>query len=148
MPRPSSRSTARRPVVVAALLAVVVLIATACDPVKANTDYALVNQLRASRGLTTLTRSPALDKKAADHAAAMAAKGTLFHSNLAAGVPAGWKSLAENVAMAGSVEAAQQALEASPPHLANLTNPALTEVGIGVKTVNGVVYLVQVFAQR
>ena len=143
---PSTR--VRRPVVLAALLALAVLIATSCDPAKATTDYTLVNALRSSRGLAPLARSAELDLKAKNHAAAMAARGQLFHTNLAAGVSPGWTAIAENVAYAGSVEAAQVSLEASPPHLANLLNPAFTEVGIGAKTVNGLTYVVQVFAAR
>lgn len=147
-PPAAAATRVRRPVVLAALLALAVLIATSCDPAKANTDYALVNSLRAARGLAPLVRSAELDLKAKSHAAAMASKGKLFHSNIAYGVSPGWTGLAENVAYAGSVEAAQAALEASPPHLANLLNPAFTEVGIGVKTANGRTYVVQVFAGR
>ena len=145
---PVARRSARRPVALAALLALVVVLATACDPAKATTDYNLVNNLRTSQGLAPLTRSPELDLKAKNHAAAMAAKGKLFHSTLAYGVSPGWTALGENVAYADTVENAQLALEASPPHLANLLNPAFTEVGIGVKSANGRTYVVQVFAGR
>jgi uncharacterized protein YkwD len=127
----------RRPALLAALLALIVVFTVACDPAKANTDYTLVNNLRASRGLAPLARSAELDLKARNHAAAMAAKGQLFHSNLQDGVSPGW-----------TVEGAQQALEQSPPHLTNLLNPAFTEVGVGVKTVNGLTFVVQVFAGR
>jgi uncharacterized protein YkwD len=142
----SSRS--RRSALLGALLALVVLVAVSCDATKANTDYAMVNGVRARSGLAPLARSAELDIKAAAHAAAMASSGTLYHSNLSAGVRPGWTALGENVAYASSVESAQQNLEASPPHLANMLNPAFNQVGVGVRTVNGTTYVVQVFAGR
>lgn len=148
----SSESTARgpvrRPALVAVLLALLVLVAVSCDSAKANTDYAMVNGVRARSGLAPLARSAELDAKASAHAAAMASSGTLYHSMLSAGVSPGWRALGENVAYASSVELAQQNLEASAPHLANMLNPAFTEVGIGVRTVNGLTFVVQVFAGR
>ena len=153
MPTPSISASPvagarRRHAVLAGLLSLVVLVAVACDPAKANTDYQLVNNLRASNGLAPLTRSAELDAKARDHAALMAKQGRLFHSNLSAGVSPGWAGLGENVAYAGSIELAQQALEASAAHRANLLNPAFTEVGIGVKTANGLTFVAQVFVGR
>ena len=142
------RTPVRRNALLAALLALVVLVAVSCDAAKANTDYAMINGLRANHGLAPLARSAELDAKAMNHAAAMAAKGTLFHSNVSAGVSPGWTALGENVAYATSVENAQRHLEASPPHLANMLNPAFNQVGIGVTTVNGLTFVVQVFAGR
>ena len=79
----------------------------------------------------------------------MAKAGNIYHSkNLAAGVTGGWSSIGENVAMAGSVEAAQAALEASPGHYENMVNGAFNQVGIGVVVRNDVVYVVQVFVSR
>ena len=144
----TNRTPARRPALVAALLALVILIASSCEAAKANTDYAMVNGVRARSGAAPLARSTELDVKAAAHAQALAANGTLYHSKLAAGVSDGWKALGENVAYGSSVESAQQNLEASAPHLANMVNPAFTEIGIGVRTVNGMTYVVQVFAGR
>jgi hypothetical protein len=59
----------------------------------------------------------------------------------------GWKLWRER-RLRSSVESAQQNLEASPPHLANMLNPAFNQVGVGVRTVNGTTYVVQVFAGR
>jgi uncharacterized protein YkwD len=143
-----SPTARRRPALLAALLALIILVAVSCDATKANTDYAIVNGLRSTNGLAPLARSAELDKKARQFAGVLAASGQLFHSTLNAGVSPGWKALGENVAYASSVEEAQTALQASPPHLANLLNPAFTEMGIGVKTLNGLTYVVQVFAAR
>ena len=58
-----------------------------------------MNQLRASRGVAPLVVTNELNAKAKWQAGAMAAAGSLFHSNLASGQSAGWHTLGENVAM-------------------------------------------------
>ena len=138
----------RRPALLGLLLAAIVLVAAGCDSTKANTDYAMVNGLRARYGVQQLARSAELDARANEQAARMAAASALFHSPLPAGITPGWKMLAENVAMGLSIESAQASLEASPSHLQNLVNPAFNQVGIGVKTLNGYTWVVQIFAQR
>ena len=98
---------------------------------------------------TQLGRSGELNNKAQAQADRMANRGRIYHStNLAAGVSPGWQLIGENVAVAGSIEQAQSALEASPGHLANMLNGGFTEVGIGVTNSNGRVYVVQVFVGR
>jgi uncharacterized protein YkwD len=133
------------------LLALVGLALTACNPAPADGPTVLtdLNEVRASVGLAELARSPELDAKAKAHADKMARRGTIFHSsNLASGVGEGWLSIGENVALAGSVDEAQRALEASPSHYANMVNPAFNQVGIGVTVSNGITYVVQVFVSR
>ncbi|MEZ5256830.1 MAG: CAP domain-containing protein [Ilumatobacteraceae bacterium] len=79
----------------------------------------------------------------------MAQNGTIFHSaDLSDGVSPGWTAIGENVAAAGSIEAAQRALEQSPDHYENLVNPDFKELGVGVTVRNGTVYLVQIFVGR
>lgn len=118
------------------------------NPVE-QTNVTDVNEVRAAVVLPELVRSAELDVKARAQADRMARRGTIFHStNLATGVSGGWTSIGENVAMAGSLEQAQAALEASPPHYANMTDRAFNQVGVGVVTRNGVVYVVQVFVGR
>jgi uncharacterized protein YkwD len=121
---------------------------SACGPTPEDTDVAAINALRTSVALPELARSAELDLKAEKQAQRMANAGTIFHSkNLTSGISPGWTFVGENVAMAGSVEAAQAALEASPGHYENMAG-AFTEVGVGVVTRNGTVYMVQVFVQR
>jgi hypothetical protein len=63
-------------------------------------------------------------------------------------VSAGWQQLGENVAVDASVVSAEIALEASPPHLENLVNPAFDSIGIGVAHgADGGVYVAQEFMQ-
>ncbi len=146
----SGRAVARRrrPALVVLAAAAAGLVFSACGPSPEDTDVTSINALRTSVALPELARSAELDLKAEKQAQRMANAGTIFHSkNLAAGISPGWTFVGENVAMAGSVEAAQAALEASPGHYENMTG-AFTEVGVGVVTRNGTVYMVQVFVQR
>jgi uncharacterized protein YkwD len=139
-----------RPVVAVLVTALLGFALMACNSTEgAATNQGAINNLRASVGLPELVRVPELDAKAEAQADRMAKRGAIYHSkNLAAGVSGGWSSIGENVAMAGSVEAAQAALEASPSHYENMTNAAYNQVGIGVVISNDVVYVVQVFVSR
>lgn len=106
----------------------------------------LVNQLRASRGLSPLVVTDELNAKARWQAASMANAGALFHSNLASGQSAGWHTLGENVGRGGSVTAIQQAFQASPPHYADMVNTAFTQMGVGVAIArDGTLYVAQEF---
>ncbi len=138
-----------RPAVLALVASVLILALTACMPSADSTNLTDLNEVRAANGLPELVRTPELDAKAKAQADRMAKRSTIFHSNnLASGVPEGWQQIGENVALAGSVDEAQRALEASAPHYANMVNPAFNQVGIGVTVRNGVTYVVQVFVSR
>jgi uncharacterized protein YkwD len=122
---------------------------TACNPQLENQNFAAVNALRARVGARQLVRVGELNTKAQIQADRMANAGKIFHSaNLAAGVSRGWRLIGENVAVAGSVQAAEAALEKSAPHYANLTNRSFSQMGVGVTVKSGRVYLVQVFVAR
>ena len=139
----------RRSTLAVTMVALLSLVLAACQSGSEDGNLAAINRLRADAAVPELTRVGELDAKARAHADRMAKRGTIFHSaNLAAGVSGGWSVIGENVAAAGSVEAAQAALEASPPHHQNLTNGAFNQVGIGVSVRNGVYYVVQVFVGR
>jgi uncharacterized protein YkwD len=131
------------------LVALVGLALTGCNTASESTNLTDLNKVRATVGLAEFTRSPELDAKAKGQADRMAQRGTIFHSsNLASGVTEGWTSIGENVALAGSVDEAQRALEASPGHYANMVNPVFNQVGIGVSVRNGITYVVQIFVSR
>lgn len=145
----SSRPRTARTVGFAAVALALTMLLSACSPELADRDFAMVNELRASVGVGQLSRSGELNTKAQKQADRMANAGTIFHSkSLSSGVSSGWRNIGENVAMAGSVEDAQQALVNSSGHYANMTNGVYTEMGVGVTVRNGTVYLVQVFVAR
>ena len=138
-----------RPFGLLAIVVVAIFALVACNPQAEDQDFAMVNSLRARSGVPGLARSAELNAKARAQADRMASRGRIYHSsNLASGVSPGWRVIGENVAVAGSIEQAQSALEASPGHLANMVNSQFTEVGIGVTVSKGRVYVVQVFVGR
>jgi uncharacterized protein YkwD len=144
---PTRRSRPMVAVVLAALLGMALMSCTSTEDVA--TNQTAINTLRATVGLAELTRVPELDAKAQAQAERMAKRGAIYHSkNLASGITDGWSSIGENVAMAGSIQDAQAALEASPDHYANMTSGVFNQMGIGVVNNNGVVYVVQVFVSR
>ena len=133
----------------AAVVMALSLLLSACSPELEDRDFAMVNDLRASVGVGQLARSGQLNTKAQKQADKMAKAGSIFHSkSLSSGVSAGWSNIGENVAMAGSIEDAQHALENSPGHYENMTNGDYTEMGVGVTVKDGTVYVVQVFVAR
>lgn len=110
----------------------------------------LVNAFRQSQGLSRLTASVELMTKAQDWIEYLAERDSgLVHSRLSDGVSSGWSELRENLGYAGSIDEVVHGLENSPPHRANLLDPDLTEMGIGItRTADGRVWMAQVFAAR
>ena len=134
---------ARRVLLVIAGLAIVVA-SSACTPQEEDA-FRAVNTLRAAHSMRFLDWNEGAYDKAVAWSHHMADQGKLSHSRLADGVPAGWRVLGENVAYAGTVAQAMAALEASPPHRANLLNPAFTSIAIGVVERDGRVWVTEVF---
>lgn len=124
-------------------LALVVALA-ACTP-QEKTVFDRLNGLRREQGLPELTWEQGLYDKVTRWSTHMADTGKLAHSDLDDAVPAGWKVLGENVAVASSPEQAADALAASPPHRLNMLNPAFTKVAVGVVERNGRFWVTQVF---
>lgn len=69
--------------------------------------------------------------------------GTVF--DMLAGEGIGYRWAGENIARAGSVESAHQALMQSPEHRANILSAGYTHVGIGVYRVGSRLHVAQVF---
>jgi uncharacterized protein YkwD len=132
-----------RVVLVTAAL-VVVALGAACSP-EERSAFGSVNTLRSANHLPALEWNEGAYEKAADWSRHMADEGRLSHSNLADGLPAGWRTVGENVAYASSVDSAMQTLASSPPHRANLLNPAFRSVAIGVAVRDGKVWVTEVF---
>ena len=131
--------------VAAVAVGLVLLVASsACTPEEVDA-FKAVNTLRERHQLRWLDWNDGAYDKAVAWSHHMADEGKLSHSTLSDGVPAGWRVLGENVAYAHSVAAAMQALEHSPPHLANIVNPQFTSVAIGIVQRDGRYWVTEVF---
>jgi uncharacterized protein YkwD len=120
------------------------LLLAACTPEEAD-HLAAVNNFRAANGVPGLAWEEGAYVKAHAWSQQMANAGALSHSKLSSGVPAGWRRLGENVAMAPTLDGAMRALQNSPAHRANLLNRQFTKVAIGVVMANGYVWVTEVF---
>jgi uncharacterized protein YkwD len=116
----------------------------------------LANQARAEAGAPSLTLDSGLTQAARTHAEAMFAARQLSHrfadepslaERLAACTRAQLDQEAENVALDYDAAGAQQHLMLSPPHRANLLNPAYNLVGLGVIRSGDRLYIVQDFGR-
>ncbi len=114
----------------------------------------LANQARAQAGAPPLTLDAGLSGAARAHAEAMFAARQLSHQlegetslpqRLAAATRTQLDQEGENVALDFDAAAAQQHLMLSPPHRANLLNPAYNVVGLGVVRNGDRLYIVQDF---
>ncbi len=100
----------------------------------------LVNAERTANGLTPFVLDAALSDVARAHSADMVAKGYFAHNSLEGLSPfdrmarAGitYRTAAENIAWASTVQATHTALMNSPGHRANILNPTLGRIGIGI----------------
>jgi uncharacterized protein YkwD len=118
---------------------------------------ALANQARAEAGLAPLQSDQGLAKAARQHAETMAARQELSHQfpgepdlmqRLAANSDLRVNQVAENVGQASDAQEVHEGFMGSPPHRANLLNPAYNSVGIGVVHRGSELYVVQDFAHR
>lgn len=114
----------------------------------------LANQARAQAGAPPLTLEAGMSQAARAHAEAMFAARQLAHQfngepslpqRLAAATRTQLDQEGENVALDFDAAQAQQHLMLSPPHRANLLNPAYNVVGLGVVRSRDRLYIVQDF---
>lgn len=109
---------------------------------------ALLNDLRASKGLPVLALHDELVGKARRWSGTMAAEGDIWHSDLREGITAPWRRLGENVGMGSSVRSLHDALVASPSHYENLVDPGFNYVGLGVVVdAEGTIFVSQEFME-
>jgi hypothetical protein len=114
----------------------------------------LANADRAQQGLPPFKWDPALAQAAAEHAQLMAQQPALSHQYpgeldliaRAAGAGAHFRSIAENVALAPSPKGLELEWMNSPPHRANLLNPAMNVIGVGLVKKGANYYAVEDFA--
>lgn len=106
---------------------------------------ALANGVRASAGVPVLGRDESLSTVARRWATSMAAAGGISHNAALGTQVTGWSKIAENVGMGPDLDTIHRALVASPPHHANLVDPAVTLIGVGVVASGGTLFVVEVF---
>ena len=111
--------------------------AATAAPVLDTTFSSLLNTLRTTLGLGTLTIDNELSGIARNWSVQMANSGTLSHNGALSSQATGWAMLGENVGTGGAVTQIFNALVASPPHMKNMSNGQFTRIGIGTVTDGG-----------
>lgn len=105
----------------------------------------LSNQVRTSVGSRPFVLDEALSVTARRWASTVAAAGRISHNPDLPVSTSGPAAIAENVGMGPGIQAVHDVLVASPGHYANLVNPIVDRVGIGVAWSGGLVYVVENF---
>lgn len=109
---------------------------------------ALVNEERASRGLSELLVYWDIEDDAHAQTERMIDAGQIFHNpNLGQVTGPVWSKLGENVGVGGTVQTLHQAFMNSPGHKANVLGADYTHVGIGAQRNNGVLWVTFVFME-
>jgi uncharacterized protein YkwD len=128
-----------------------VLVTTGEGPAVASltsTELALaerVDGVRAARGVPALDTRAGLSRVARGWAARMAREQRLRHNQRLGELVANWRYLGENVGYGPTWQDVHAALMNSPPHRANLLDRRFSEIGVGVVTRDGRVWVVEVF---
>jgi uncharacterized protein YkwD len=132
-------------------LALLVSSFAAITPAKAATPrealHALINEARASRGLSPLRLNDRLSKLAHAHSVDMAdGSKVLYHSCLTCRLQSwDWRMAGENVGTAGTVARVHRLFMQSPSHRANVLRPGFRTVGLGIVDSGGRLWVTQVF---
>jgi uncharacterized protein YkwD len=88
--------------------------------------------------------SPDLMSAARAHTTSMAGSRTLFHTASFSSLCC-WEAVAENVGYGFSVRGLHRQLMRSAPHRANILNPRMRQVGVGIVERNGALWVTEVF---
>lgn len=107
---------------------------------------ARINHTRAEQGLPALRVSPALSTYARHHAADMSGGRALFHTASFSAICC-WRAVAENVGYGSYGRVVHRAFLASAPHRANILDPRMLAVGIGMVRRGDQVWVAEVFRQ-
>jgi hypothetical protein len=102
-----------------------------------------INGARAAAGLPAVSVSGDLVTAARRHSSAMAGRNALYHSSLA-GICC-FTSLAENVGSGATVALVHGTFMSSSGHRANILNPAMRHVGVGVVSSGGQLWVTEIF---
>jgi uncharacterized protein YkwD len=108
---------------------------------------ARINYARATHGLPPLHVSGDLTAAARTHSASMASSSQLFHSSTLSSLCC-YRLIAENVGEGGTLAIVHQAFMNSAPHRANILNSRVGQVGVGVVSSDGQLWITEVFRQH
>ncbi|WP_158615466.1 CAP domain-containing protein [Acidipila sp. EB88] len=119
------------------------------------TIFDATNQDRVVQGLSPLLWNAELAAAASAHATSMASSQTLSHqypgepdvATRAGAAGAHFRAIAENIAYGPDPRSIERQWMHSVPHRANILDPAMTAIGVGVVERGGYVYAVEDFAQ-
>ena len=100
---------------------------------------------RAAAGRSPLSVADDLVAVARRHSATMAAENRLYHNPALGTQVVNWLKVGENVGTGGTVDNIHAALMASPTHRDEILGSSFTQVGVGVATANGALWVTQVF---
>jgi uncharacterized protein YkwD len=103
-----------------------------------------INHARANHGLRPLTASPDLMSAARKHTLSMAGARSLFHTVSFTSLCC-WEHIAENVGYGFSVRGLHLQFMHSAPHRANLLDPRMRQVGVGIVERDGDLWVTEVF---
>lgn len=116
-----------------------------------STSRSLINQARASAGLSSLAVHAGADAMAQEHAQRMADRDAIYHNpNLGPDADAhgvDWKTIGENVGVGSSAQMVHEAFMNSPDHYVNISHSEYTILGVGaVRGKDGSIFIAHVFA--
>jgi uncharacterized protein YkwD len=137
----------RRPLARLVLAGLLVAVLTSCRPMNSSETnlFVATNDLRREHGLVALAQQEALVDQARAWARALAARGSLAHSDPHTWAVQ-WSAAAENVGVSGSMDDIVERLEASTSHRANMLSTTYTHQAVGTaRGKDGRIYAVQLF---
>ena len=105
---------------------------------------AKINATRVAHGLRPLHMRSDLMSAAKRHTRSMASSQTLFHTASFSSLCC-WSLMAENVGYGFSVSGLHQQFMGSAPHRANILNPRLRQLGVGIVSSGGALWVTEVF---
>ena len=142
-----TRSPRRTLLVLAAATALTVSALVGSPAASASTtESALVTKINAARaaaGLPAVSVRADLVAAARRHSGAMAERNELYHSSLS-GICC-FRALAENVGFGATPTVVHVAFMGSSGHRANILNPAMRQVGVGVVSSGGQLWVTEIF---
>jgi uncharacterized protein YkwD len=103
-----------------------------------------INHTRANHGLPPLRVSPDLAAAAHAHSVSMAGQGMLFHTASLTSFCC-WDVIAENVGAGFTIRGVHRSFLRSAPHRANILDRRMQQVGMGIVSVGGRLWVTEVF---